>query len=150
MGNYKNKLVVLALCIFLAFLLSDCSKKTSSEPSPEKQKQQFDWVNESFTIHADSSKYFSSELIIYDTLNIEISVIKGDYIQYFFFTNEYNFHKWEAGEPHGVYLSRTQSEGGTFTSVIPYDFKGYFVFYNSPLIDSIEVQARITVTRWTY
>lgn len=157
MKHYNNKiLVVLGLSILLLYLIFTCSKKTAIEP-PEKHRQQFDWLNENFTVSAGYYKYFTKDLKALDTLDIEISLLQGDYIGYFFIADERNYLKWKAGDPYTVLLSRQNSTGGTFTvtipipsSIIPSYDKFYFVVYNTAFIVTIEVQARITVIRWTY
>lgn len=157
MKHYNNKiLVILGLSILLLYLIFTCSKETPIEP-PEKHRQQFDWLNENFMVSAGYYKYFTKDLKALDTLDIEISLLQGDYIGYFFIADETNYLKWKAGNPYTVLLSRQNSTGGTFTVTIPipswiipsYD-KFYFVVYNTAFIVTIEVQARIKVTRWTY
>ncbi len=148
MKHYNNKiLVVLGLSILLLYLIFTCSKKTAIEP-PEKHRQQFDWVNENFTVSAGYYKYFTEDLRALDTLDIEISLLQGDYIGYFFIADETNYLKWKAGDPYTVLLSRQNSTGGTFTVTVPSYDKFYFVVYNTAFLVTIEVHARIKVTRW--
>jgi len=153
MKHYNNKiLVVLGLSVLLLSLIFACSKHTSTEPepTPEKHRQQFDWLNESFTVSAGYYRYYTQDLEALDTLDVEISLLQGDYIGYFFIADETNYLKWKASDPYTTLLSRTNSTGGNFNITIPSYDKYYFVVYNTAFIVTIEVHASITVIRWSY
>lgn len=149
MKQCNNKiLVVLGLSILLFTLIFACGKdKTPTEPEP--QRQEISWLNESFTVGPGNYKAYYGDLQQGDTLNLEITLLQGDFIAQVLVVDETNFNKWLNNEAFSAIFYRTNSTGGNFKASVPSNGTYYFVVYNSAVIVTIEVSAEVTIIRWS-
>ena len=148
----QKRLSIISFFFVLLFILFGCSgdddNGNGSPTEPEPERKEINWLNESVTVSAGYYQPYSKNLQQGDSLDIQISLLQGDYIGLFFVADETNYYKWKANETYYTLLYRVNSTGGSFNIRIPSDGTYYYVIYNTAYLVSIEVYSKITIIRW--
>jgi len=123
------KKIIILVSIFLIVLAAGCIGGISNKTST--------LVNEQFTVPANSTKSYDAELEAGDEVQISITVLKDEYLD-FYITN-----------PNGEkIISRSRVRETTITWIVPFSGTYSFTYDNNfSIITAKIVRSTITVTK---
>ena len=144
--------IILTLLLFLLLLPLSClwfDRNTPTEPPPGTHREQLIWLDQDITIGSWSNKAYFHEVLYQDTVFGEITLIEGNFINFFFVSDDYNYREWKhGGGVINFIYSSYHSHGGTFHFWMPKTDTCVFCVQNAELDDHITIHAYITITRW--